>query len=177
MRNKWNYKGLGQVKYGHPESYERPAAFFDEIGGVLEDCGCGCAGMKPHVKVCRYIGIDGSKNDFADRCDVDLREYRSNCDCLLLRGVLDHNEEWEKILVNALASFNKRMVVMIFHDLGAKTKVILRHNDPKFPGVPDLQFCLGDLMRHMQPYLVRIENIPACKGCPNNETLFYLEKK
>ena len=176
MKNMWNYKGLGQVKYGHPESYQRAAAFFDEVGGVLEDWGCGCCGAKEHIKVCQYIGIDGSKNEYADKQE-DLRTYTSDCDCLLLRGVLDHNTEWEKILKNAIASFRKRALVMIFHDLGPVTKVLFRHTDPKFAGVPDLQFSLEDLMKHMLPYLVKVECIPACKGFPNNETLFYLEKK
>jgi len=43
--------------------------------------------------------------------------------------------------------------------------------------VPDLQFKLDDLMNHILPWLVRTEKIPKCKGYPNNETLFYLEKK
>jgi hypothetical protein len=127
------------------------------------------------VKVCDYVGVDGSKNEFADRFE-DLRTYRSECDCLLLRGVLDHNTEWEKVLENAIASFRKRAVVMIFHDLGPVTKVLFRHTDPRFKGVPDLQFSLQDLMKHMLPYLVKVENIPATKDCPNNEILFYLEK-
>jgi hypothetical protein len=99
MKNMWNYKGLGRVKYGHPESYSRPCAWFDEVGGTLEDWGCGCAAAKEYVKVCRYVGIDGSNNEFADQFE-DLRFYKSACDCLLLRGVLDHNTEWEKILEN-----------------------------------------------------------------------------
>lgn len=176
MKDKWKYEGMGQVKYGHPESYSRPAAWFDEVGGVLEDWGCGCCGMKEHVKVCEYVGIDGSKNDFANKFE-DLREYTSSCDCLLLRGVIDHNEEWEKVLSNAMASFKKRAVVMIFHDLGPKTKVIIRHSNPRYPGVIDMQFCLEDLMKHMLPYLVKVECIPAAQHYPNNETLFYLEKK
>lgn len=176
MKGMWNYDGLGQVKYGHPESYQRPAKFFDEVGGVLEDWGCGCCGMKEHVKVCKYVGIDGSFNDYADKFE-DLREYRSTCDCLLLRGVIDHNTEWEKVLTNALASFTKRAVVMIFHDLGPRTKLLFRHTSVKYPGVPDMQFSLEDLMKYMLPYLVKVEVIPADKNSPNNETLFYLEKK
>lgn len=171
----WKYEGRGQIKYGHPESYARPAAWFDEVGGVLEDWGCGCCGMKEHVKVCQYIGIDGSRNDYADKFE-DLRDYKSECDCILLRGVIDHNEEWEKVLTNAISSFKRRMVVMIFHDLGPRTKVLFRHTNRAFAGVPDLQFSLEDLMRYMLPYLVKVECIPADGNSPNNETLFYLEK-
>lgn len=177
MIGKWNYTGLGKVIYGHPESYQRAGIWFDEVGGVLEDWGCGCCAMRDYVKKCEYIGLDGSVNDYYERYPVDLANYISRVHCLLLRDVIDHNVEWEKVLANAVSSFTKRMVLVIFHDLGPETKVLFHHASPKFPGVPDLQFSLGDLFKHIEPYLRRIENIPADDNSPNNETMFYLEKK
>lgn len=175
--DRWKYKGLGRVRYGHPESYERPAAWFDELGGVVEDWGCGCAFFKEYVKKCKYIGVEGSMNDWVDR-HVDLRNYRSTCDHILLRGVIDHNEDWELVVQNAIASFQKRMVVMIFHALGPRTKKILTHTSGRYPGVIDMQFCLSDLMKYFLPYLVKVEDIPAVlPKYINNEILFYLEKK
>ena len=169
MKDRWNYAGLGQVTYGSPESYRQPIAWFDEVGGVLEDWGCGCAAARAYVKVCKYVGIEGSKNDFADRCDVDLTTYTSQADCILLRDVLDHNPQWEQLLKNAVASFRKRMVVVIFRDMGPQTKVVFVNDSPKYPGVPDHVFRASDLVRHMLPWLVRIDRI-------NHETLFYLER-
>ena len=176
MRNRWNYAGLGKVVYGHPESYERAAAFFDEVGGTVEDWGCGCAAFKEYLKNCGYVGLDGSQNDYADRCDVDLREYTSKADCILLRDVLDHNEDWRKVLGNALSSFQKRMVIVLFHDFGPETKVLLRHTSPLFPGVPDLQFQRAEFVALLRPYLMGEECIPADKKSFHNETVFYLKK-
>lgn len=170
MINRWNYQNLGQVHYGHDYSYAIPCQWFDEVGGLLEDWGCGCAMAKAFVKKCRYLGIDGSANEYADRCGVDLRDYVSTADCILLRDVLDHNVEWEKVLQNALNSFQKRMVIVVFRALGPETKVVFVNTSEKYPGVPDLQFCRTDLLKHIQPYLVREEQFA-------NETLFFLEKK
>lgn len=177
MKGKWNYDGLGKVHYGHHETYEQPAAWFDEIGGTLEDWGCGCAVMKEYVKKCKYVGIEGSKNEYADRCDVELADYISSPDCLFMRHVIDHNIEWRKILTNALNSFKRRMVLVIFHDPGPETKVLFRHSSPKFPGVPDLQFALHDLYSLIIPYLVKVRLVQKNSESPNNETAFYLEKK
>lgn len=177
MKGRWNYEGLGRVFYGHPESYKEPCAWLDEIGGTIEDWGCGCARARDYITKSKYIGIDGSPNDYADKVGIDLRTYRTSCDCILLRDVIDHNEDWRMVLENALASFKKRMVLVIFHDLGPVTKVLFRHTSEKFPGVPDMQFSLADLYPLLKPYLVKIECVAADANSPNNETLFYLEKK
>lgn len=176
MKDRWNYTGLGRVAYGHPITYSLPARWFDEIGGLVEDWGCGCAAFKEYLVRCTYIGLDGSPNEYADRCDVELCEYRSSADHILLRHVLDHNERWRELLANAVASFKRRMVLVIFHDLGPETKILFRHDSPKFKGVPDLQFKEEDLLSFFREHLVRREYIPADESCPNNETLFYLEK-
>lgn len=177
MLNRWNYTNLGQVKYGGNQTYSEPIAWFDEVGGVLEDWGCGCAYAKRFVKRCNYVGLEGSCNDYADRCDVDLRTYTSKADCILLRHVLDHNEDWRSVLANGVQSFQKRMVVILLHDLGPETKVIIRHGSVKFPGVVDMQFRREDLVPYLSPFLVREQRIQADDETPNNNVLFYLEKK
>ena len=169
MKDRWNYEGLGCVKYGNPETYKLAAKWLDEVGGTLEDWGCGCAAFKEHVKVCKYIGIEGSKNAYADRCDVNLLEYTSSCDCILLRHVICHNVEWEKLLKNAVKSFKKRMVLITFMPMGTKTKIVFVNTDKRYAGVPDFSFRAGDLVKHFCDYLVKIDRI-------GNETLFYLEK-
>lgn len=169
MKDRWNYNGLGQVLYGNEASYREPIAWFDELGGVLEDWGCGCCGAKRFVTRCQYIGIEGSKNEFADRCDVDLAHYTSSPDHILMRDVIDHNPEWQKVLKNALASFRQRMVLVVFRPCGPETKVVFTNDSPKYPGVPDYQFKAGDLTRYFSDFLVRIERY-------NNETAFYLQK-
>lgn len=170
MKGRWNYANLGQVWYGNAESYILPAAWFDAVGGVLEDWGCGCAQMKQFVKKCKYVGLEGSKNDYADRCDVDLREHRSDVDCIFMRDVLDHNVEWPKILDNAVASFRKRMVLVIFRECEPETRIVFVNTSEKYPGVPDFAFRAGDLVQHFAPHLVKVDRI-------NNETMFFLEKR
>ena len=176
MKNKWNYQGLGQVKYGKAGTYQAAVEWLDEVGGSLEDWGCGCAYAKGFVKKSRYIGIEGSKNDFADRCDVDLREYKSEADSILLKHVLDHNPEWKKIIQNAIDSFRQRMVIIFLRNWGKETKIVLTHGDPKYPGVNDLQFRKEDVLEFVGPYLVKEEHVPPNEETPNHCVLLYLQK-
>lgn len=169
MKNRWKYDGLGQVRYGHMESYVKAADYFDQVGGLVEDWGCGCAAFKLFLKRCEYWGVDGSPNAYADRSDIDLVTYKSHCDHILLRDVLDHNLQWENILHNAIESFRQRMVVIIFRDMAPKTEVVFINTDGKYPGVADLHFNREDLLRHLSPYLKREEKI-------GHETMFYCEK-
>lgn len=175
MINRWNYSGLGQVQYGDIPSYTHACKWLD-IGGILEDWGCGCAFAKQFVTHSTYRGIDGSTNSYADVCGVDLENYRSDCDCLLLRHVLDHNEGWKKILQNALASFRKRMVVVFFIEFGELTKVVSRSDSPLYLGVPDIQFRKQDILDLTGPLLKHEERIPTNAGNGYVDTLFYLEK-
>jgi len=174
MKNRWNYSGLGQVQYGIEESYRRACQWLDEAGGTMEDWGCGCAFAKRYVNRCLYRGIDGSQNDFADVCGVDLAEFHSQADCILLRHVLDHNENWRAILDNAIASFRKRMALVFFRDFGPETRVISRSQDPKYSGVPDLQFLKADVLQIISPYLVKEDRLDRGELV---DTIFYLEKK
>lgn len=169
MKDRWNYTGLGQVVYGHDASYAKPAAWFDELGGTLEDWGCGCAVMRKYVQKCKYIGIEGSANAYADRCDVDLREFVSKPDHILMRDVLDHNVDWKLVLQNAVNSFQKRMVLITFMEMQPKTHTVFVNTDKRYPGVPDIVFRAGDLVKFFVDYLVRIDRL-------ENETIFYLEK-
>ncbi len=84
----------------------------DALRGLdVEDWGCGFGYFRT-VHSGGYVGVDGT----AGYCDVvaDLTEYRSSSPGILLRGVLDHNAEWRKILTNALASFTEVLVVGLF---------------------------------------------------------------
>ena len=99
--------------YGTPASYLAAAEFLDRYCETVEDWGCGQAGAKPYFKKSQYVGIDGSKSKGADKI-VDLRRYTSSPDGILLRHVLEHNYDWPMILRNALASFQKRLVIVFF---------------------------------------------------------------
>lgn len=177
MVNKWDYAKQGTMSYGHKESYRRAAAWFDELGGTVEDWGCGHAVFRNYLRKCAYFGIDGSHTHEADLTGVDLCDYRSiRADHILLRHVLDHNIEWRRILGNAILSFKKRALLIFFHDWQPVTKVITVNDVLWARGVPDLVFSREDVMEMVAPFFVKEERIPADTETVNNNVLVYLQK-
>jgi len=130
--------------YGDLTTYLMAASYFAEIEAV-EDWGCGTAVFR---RFClgKYIGIDGSKTPFASRI-VDLCTYRSNTPGILLRHVLEHNYNWEKILVSAVESFSKKLCLILFTPFSNRTHEIT-HNLADGVDVPDLSFSKLDLERN-----------------------------
>ena len=99
--------------YGGAASYREAIDWLTGFG-VIEDWGCGTSWARQFVaKDDQYVGIDGSWSPWCDKV-VDLRKYRSEVPCVLLRHVLEHNTEWRTILANALASFQKRLAIVLF---------------------------------------------------------------
>lgn len=172
MTGRWNYDGLGQVQYGDVETYRRPMEWLDEIGGQIQDWGCGCAYAKQFCPKSRYLGIDGSQNDYADLCGVDLSGFVCTTDCIFLRDVLDHNVRWPIIVNNAVKSVRHRIAVVVFLPLltDKPTQIVNVNTDPKYPGVPDIQFNRNDLVEQMRGILCRSEQVIG------NATIFYLQK-
>ena len=117
MINKWDYSGVDEVVYGSFESYEKCAEF---LGDTVEDWGCGTGFAKKYFK--EYKGIDGSPSKEV-RKTVDLVNYTSDVDNILLRQVLEMNTEWRKILENAIKSFRKKLCIVIFTPLVEETKL------------------------------------------------------
>lgn len=151
MKDRWNYNGLGQVQYGSHDSYQVARNWLDFPGWTVEDWGCGCAFARHFFTDAKYVGIDGSQNDYADICRVDVIERDSKPDGLMLRHVLEHNEHWRELLKNALRCFQKRMVLVFFIPFGTETKIINRTSDPKYPGVVDIQFKRADIQELIDP--------------------------
>lgn len=155
-------------------TYEKAIAWLDGFG-LIEDWGCGTARAKGFVKYGPYRGVDGSP-PYADVI-ADLREYRSDAPCIVMRHVLDHNAEWRLVLANALASFQVRMVLVLFVPMGTVTREIARSKESKWweAGIPDMQFSRDDLMPFLQPYLIREERVLS-KTAYGVEHVFYLQK-
>ena len=167
MLNRWNHVG-SPPRYGDDdESYRRAIAFLDGPG-ILEDWGCGCAYAKQFVRQAKYLGIDGSLG----YCDFqrDLLAYRSIADYILLRHVLEHNEEWKTILRNALSSASKRLCLVIFTPFQTETHVIGWNGN----GVPDIGFRKQDLLDVLGP--CREETILSMTQY-GQETLLYWETR
>lgn len=145
---KWEewYKDLalvaGPQPYGDQTTYRMAAAFFVGQGDV-EDWGCGRGGFRLSNLNERYLGLDGSYTPFADKI-VDLCTYRSKASCILIRHVLEHNYDWQGILDGAIASFQKKLCLILFTPFTEQTKEIA-HNLKAGVDVPDLSFKPSDI--------------------------------
>jgi hypothetical protein len=143
---KWDpvYRNLTEERlWGDETTYRLAAEYLADVD-VVEDWGCGSGGFRFFCKT-EYIGIDGSATPFADKV-VDLCSYTSSADGILLRHVLEHNVEWEKILRNAVNSFQKKLCIILFTPLGRKTKTI--GYDPA-TDVVSISFCKDDISKHL----------------------------
>ena len=177
MLGKWDnwYKGLkkeGDLFYGEMETYYMAAELLSDIKTV-EDWGCGVGGFKKFYKG-KYIGIDGSKTPFTDKI-ADLRKYTSKVDGILMRHVLEHNYDWEKVLKNAIKSFKKKMVLILFTPFVSETKEIA-HNLQYGVDVPDIAFNPKDIEKNFVGCDWKlISDIPARTGY-GIEHVYYLVK-
>lgn len=155
MKDRWDYAGLGQVQYGDESSYQAAANWLDWPGWTVEDWGCGCAYAKRFFHHAKYIGIDGSQNDYADICRVELDCRFSEPNGLLMRHVLDHNENWRAVLNRAANCCQNRMVLVFFIAWGQTTKILDWTSDPKYPDIPNIQFRREDIFEELSHYKVR----------------------
>ncbi len=113
-------------QYGTIASYQLGALFLEDCKQV-EDWGCGYSTFRRFCLSPRYIGIDGSESPGADSVR-DLRHYTSHVDGIFLRHVLEHNPTgWRQILLNALQSFSKKMVLAVYTPFGDVTRNVRRH--------------------------------------------------
>jgi len=168
MEDEWDYTGKASAPYDDETSYKLGIAYLDGHGDI-EDWGCGTAFAKKFVSESRYIGVDGSQSDFAD-VKAELQDFRSSADCVFMRHVLEHNWGWRSILTNALASFQKRMVLVLFTPLG--------ESEMRLDGdglIPDLQLPRNEVMSFLAGFDVREEQIRSATQY-GQETIFYIEK-
>ena len=127
--------------YGDLRSYELAAEWVKGCATV-EDRGCGKGWLRQFIDPNAYIGIDGSNSPFADGM-ADLTEYVSECEGIVLRHVLEHSYEWTKILDCAVASFTRRLIVILFTPLVDVTQVLM--TEPDYDDVPVIAFEPHDL--------------------------------
>lgn len=145
---------------------------------TIEDWGCGQGGFEKYIgKHQKYIGIDGSKTQYAD-IFADLENYTSSVDAIHMRHVLEHNPNWTSILRNSLRSFCKRMVLTLFTPYQNETRVIARWPNFNETGVEmvDIGFARNDIIRHFSEVnWFSIENIKTDTHY-RVEHMFFLEK-
>ena len=166
---RWQYGNARPFPYGDEVTYRKGMAFLDGHG-TIEDWGAGTGYARRFVGQSTYRAVDGSPSLGVDRV-VDLRTYRSDADCIFMRHVLEHNPDWRHILGNALRSFRKRMVLVVFTPFATETQEIA-----SWHGIPDLAFRKEDLVAHFDGLAWHEEAVDT-----NTEYLrehvFYLERR
>lgn len=170
--DRW-YQGLEDdvpQPYGDTPTYEIGGEFLRDCATV-EDWGCGKGWFRRHVPAARYRGIDGSHSPFADEI-VDLVTYRSQVEGVFMRHVLEHNYGWAAILENALASFTRRFVLVLFTPMGPETKEIAFAADP---GVPDISFRREDLTERFAGLVWTARSMPTATQY-GVETVFLVQR-
>jgi SAM-dependent methyltransferase len=168
MNDRWDYQETEQFAYGGENSYRRGMAFLDGHG-VIEDWGCGTAYAKRFLTKSRYVGVDGSPSPYVDRV-ADLQTYESRTDCIFMRHVLEHNWGWRSVLENAVRSFQRRMVLIIFTPLATDEQKI-GDND----GIPDLSLSREEVIGFFR-HLVFTEESFESDTEYGREHVFYIEK-
>lgn len=169
----WDHANDPVQNYGTTGSYERAANFLDPFCEEVEDWGCGKGAARPYFSKTRYIGIDGSGSKHADKV-VDLRDYHSETDGILIRHVLEHNYDWPLILRNAVESFRKRMCLVFFLEPEPYTRLWLANPS----GVPNLHIGRKLLLSILEGLEFREDKIPRNDSTPHKaEYLFYVERK
>ena|SRR4030067_1108165 len=172
----WDYSKVKEPSsFGESIVYELGMKFLDSYCDTIEDWGCGTTYAKRYVVFAKYIGIDGSPSKWVDKLQ-DLSFYKSRVDGIFMRGVLEHNYNWDVILRNALNSFLKRMVLVIFTPFTEDATYTIQTNAH---GTPDISFNAKDLKDIISPFKsikkwssedVKTETQYGC------ERIYYLEK-
>lgn len=157
------------MAYGRSLSYRLGLEWLEPCD-LVEDWGCGLGWARTLVEPERYRGVDGSPG----HADVvaDLCEYRSDVPGVFMRHVLEHNYRWPEILDNAVASFTRRMSIVLFTPTTAGST---HQIDFVPPGVPDLSFRLDDLLERIDAPC-RVERIRSPQTAYGRETLIYAER-
>lgn len=128
---KWDYtQSHHPAAYGDDTTYRMGGDFLR--GLAVEDWGCGLGWFRKFHEG-PYLGIDGSKSDVSDVVG-DLTGRISPTEGLFMRHVLEHNRNWGVILKNAVRSFQKRMVVVVFTPFEDKDRELT----PGWFPIPDI---------------------------------------
>lgn len=155
-------------QYGAVDTYRIAAEWLDGHG-VVWDWGCGYKFAERFFRESAYQGIDAGLGAdlIADLADVDLQ-----CDCILMRHILENNEsDWPLILDNAVRSFKRRMALVTFTEFADRTHVYKREQY-EF-SIPYLRFRKADLTERMGGLLVG----DVAVRTTHPEHVFFLERR
>jgi hypothetical protein len=177
--NKWDdwYKNLddkpSEFHYGNTLTYLKSAEFLEDCNEI-EDWGVGAGGFlrfRPDA-----IGVDGSNTVFAKKPNTDLKIYKSNCECINMRHVLEHNYLWEEILKNILSSATRKITLVTFVPFSDNETKELAHNQKHGVDVPDLSLDrkkFFEIINSFNPKSVISEKFETETGY-GQEEIFYI---
>lgn len=108
---------------------------------LIEDWGCGNCVFKEYLNNnIKYVGVDGSETGYQNKIE-DLTKYVTEVDGIYLRHVLEHNGEYKKIFKNALESFNKVFILVLFTPFTSNNEIdVLKTCNLKDKPIPDIAF-------------------------------------
>ena len=92
-----------------------------------------------------------------------------------MRHVLEHNADWNRILSNAVASFKKRMALIVFTPFADTTRVIATSKTVTAFPVPDISFKKEDLTQCFEHLKYSEESLETDTQY-GTEHVFYIEK-
>jgi len=161
--------GTYTLQFGGDTTYRKAMEFLEGCARV-EDWGCGTAYARRFLKAGVYVGVDGSPNKFCD-AQVELAEYTSRAEGILIRHVLEHNPDWRTILGNALASFTKRLALIVSTPFGPETREIA----VQWGGIPDISFRREDLVEALGGLPCTEESVKTA-SFHGEEHIFYVTR-
>ena len=166
----WYEEAVAEAPYGDEATYRMAAAFFSDCASV-EDWGCGLGWFRRYIPTSRYRGVDGSMSRFADEV-VDLASYRSAAEGVLLRHVLEHDYRWQAILENAVASFSRKLVLVLYTPVGEHCTELAFYDDP---GVPALSLPFTGLTSRLAGLDCQVHFVASATDY-GGETVFYVRR-
>lgn len=172
--NKWNYSKLTSENYrfyGKKLTYQLGNDFLKDCD-IVEDWGSGGGGFLSFRA--DAVGVDGSASPFTKK-HADLVTYKSICDGIFMRHVLEHNYEWKNILDNALNSFTKKMCLITFIPFSYKTTLISFAKNK----VPNLSLGFEEFLSVIDPHksYIKIDYQKVkTNGFSKYEEIFYITK-
>lgn len=181
--HRWEYGHLTMPEpCGPHRSYELAAAWMDFFGWTVQDWGCGTAYAKQFFKRASYVGVDGSPSTWTDIVH-DLRlplTPLNGVDAhrpegILIRHCLEHIEDWQIVLENALDAAQDRLCLVLAVPLAAYvTRTVAIAGN----GAPDISFFPDDLIIpiHRAGFSVSLGVVPT-RSQYNQETLFYCDRR
>lgn len=145
-----HYAGLvAPEPYGDSPTYAMAAEWMGGLASV-EDWGCGKGWLRRLCDPAAYRGIDGSASPFADEVD-DLATRDTSVEGIVLRHVLEHNDNWTEVLDNALRCCTKKLIVVLFTPCKASTIVLQREH--AYGNVPVIAFRFDDIICRMPTHV------------------------